>query len=280
MHLIIDNREQGFIEILQTLQPSQYPHFTVEIKPLDIGDMEVYHEDTLLFVWERKTFSDLLSSIQDGRYKEQSHRLLHVHGASKVIYLIEGILSQLKPPDKRRVQSAITSLTLCKKFHCWRSVHLKDSVESFLVVCDKLYRDLRDKKITLESLLSRPDPSATDNSKSLEMPKSYTEVVKKVKKENVTPENIGEILLCQIPSISSTCAKALMDVTHGDFPKFVHIVQTQPELLDSVRVGSPKPRKISKAILENVKKYLGKREPNISEECADEEPAAIHDITN
>ena len=41
--------------------------------------------------------------------------------------------------------------------------------------------------------------------------KDYVSVVKKVKKENITPENIAEIMLCQIPGISSVTALAIMD---------------------------------------------------------------------
>ena len=44
--------------------------------------------------------------------------------------------------------------------------------------------------------------------------KSYSSVVKKVKKDNITADNIGEIMLCQIPGISSTTAGAIM--THFD----------------------------------------------------------------
>ena len=39
----------------------------------------------------------------------------------------------------------------------------------------------------------------------------YCEVTKRVKKDNVTRENIGEIMLTQIPGISSTSAIAIMD---------------------------------------------------------------------
>jgi hypothetical protein len=40
--------------------------------------------------------------------------------------------------------------------------------------------------------------------------KNYVNVIKKVKKENITPENIDEIMLCQIPGISSVTALAII----------------------------------------------------------------------
>ena len=52
-------------------------------------------------------------------------------------------------------------------------------------------------------------------------PADYCNVVKKVKKDNVTPGNIGEIILCQIPGISSITAIAIMK--HFDnFPDFIN----------------------------------------------------------
>lgn len=41
--------------------------------------------------------------------------------------------------------------------------------------------------------------------------KDYVGVVKKVKKDNITSDNIGEIMLCQIPGISSVTALAVME---------------------------------------------------------------------
>ena len=38
--------------------------------------------------------------------------------------------------------------------------------------------------------------------------KTYTNVVHKVKKKNITPENIGEIILSQIPGISTNNIKS------------------------------------------------------------------------
>ena len=41
--------------------------------------------------------------------------------------------------------------------------------------------------------------------------KIIAEVVKKVKKENITPENIGEIILSQIPGVSSHTSQIIMN---------------------------------------------------------------------
>ena len=41
--------------------------------------------------------------------------------------------------------------------------------------------------------------------------KDYVSVIKKVKKDNITPDNIAEIMLCQIPGISSVTSIAIME---------------------------------------------------------------------
>ena len=53
------------------------------------------------------------------------------------------------------------------------------------------------------------DEETKDDSKEAKE-KDYCTVVKKVKKDNITTDNIGEIMLCQIPSISSTTALAIL----------------------------------------------------------------------
>ena len=50
--------------------------FFTKYKQLDIGDAIIVDEnDNHVLIFERKTISDLLSSIKDGRYLEQSFRL-------------------------------------------------------------------------------------------------------------------------------------------------------------------------------------------------------------
>jgi transcriptional regulator NrdR family protein len=89
--------------------------------------------------------------------------------------------------------------------------------------------------------------------------KKYCEVIKKQKKLNITPENIGEILLCQIPNISSVTAIAVLK-------KFKTIVN----LIDSLKIDENclndisyetikgKERKIGKNCINNIIKYLKK----------------------
>jgi len=238
MKIIIDNRENELIHHIQ-LRISQYSFLELEVAQLSLGDLEIRHNEELLYVWERKTFTDLLASIKDGRYAEQSFRLQNVYESSQIIYLIEGIMNQLSPQDRKIAISAMTTLSLHKNYHLWRSVHVSDSADMILNVCEKINREMiRGKSV-------------------LEHPKQYVDLVKKVKKENITKENIGEIFLCQIPDINSTSAKVIMAHVEGDFSKLYNIIKERPEELTGLKVGTTKPRKISKKVIERLHEYLG-----------------------
>lgn len=87
--------------------------------PLTLGDVcwvarSVYdHEDLIIldYIVERKAKEDLIASIQDGRFKEQKHRLSKC-GISNVIYLVEEY-----DPFSRIGDSLATALTETQILH-------------------------------------------------------------------------------------------------------------------------------------------------------------------
>ena len=272
LRIVLDNREQALIDSFRIKCTSEkYPYLSWEITTLPLGDIEIYHNTDLLYVCERKTLKDLLASIPDGRYKEQSHRLEHICGASKVIYLIEGIMAQLREVDRKLVLSSLTTLSLKKQFHVWRSVHVQDSADTILAICTKVAKEIKSNNWIQRQCCPSMDhesittsiPATTTTIQVASDEPSYSGFVRKVKKENITPQNIGEIFLCQIPDVSVASAKTLMNHVKGNFSHLLHIIQTEPESLSSLKLEGPKPRKISKKIIEQLDTYLGKSSPNI-----------------
>jgi ERCC4-type nuclease len=69
-------------------------HFDYETKALHIGDIEISDENYILVI-ERKTWTDLQSSIKDNRFREQRSRLLEWRENNKeqngIVYVIEGM---------------------------------------------------------------------------------------------------------------------------------------------------------------------------------------------
>ena len=68
MALCIDFREKGLINLLKCLKPT--------VASLAIGDIICSYEDNSELVMETKTTDDLATSIIDGRWVDQTARLM------------------------------------------------------------------------------------------------------------------------------------------------------------------------------------------------------------
>lgn len=232
-----------------------------------------------ILLFERKSLTDLLASVKDGRYKEQSHRLINASPliAHNIVYLIEGIFTTLKnPSDKAKILSCMTSLNFFKGFSILKTASLNETAEYMIAMSQKIVRDLRDGKPlpiihkpcrTIEvsgsdgnseiaSLIPPPPPIHEVSSVD------YCSVVKQVKKENVTKENIGEIILCQIPGISSITAIAIMK-QFANFADLCAKLRENPAVLDTVVIetngggsGGGKTRKISRTSIQKIREFL------------------------
>lgn len=88
--IIVDSREVALYNNIIERDFDKYKDFIeIQTDQLDLADIHISFKDRLL-VFERKTVSDLLSSIKDGRYKEQKARLLSNISPNDITYIIEG----------------------------------------------------------------------------------------------------------------------------------------------------------------------------------------------
>jgi len=229
-------------------------------------------ENNLLII-ERKSFTDLLASIKDGRYEEQSHRLINTSGLPmhSIIYLLEGMFSQVLEKDKKLIMSTMASLNIFKGFSILRTSTIYETGEMLITFADKIVRDMEKGRVPhhMTSVEQQTFPNekeediptinnVTHDSVTAKPPEqqNYCNYVKKVKKENITPENIGEIILSQIPGISSVTAISIMK-KFSTFPKFIEELKNNPQCLeDIVTESNGKTRKISKSSIENIRKFL------------------------
>lgn len=87
LKLTIDDRESKVIPFFK----EEYPDIELEVKRIQVGDYVISFNDIILFVIERKTWSDLASSIKDGR-KENVNKLINLREKTncKIVYLMEG----------------------------------------------------------------------------------------------------------------------------------------------------------------------------------------------
>jgi ERCC4-type nuclease len=282
MKIIIDERERDLYDkCLSIIQENVKVEFQLSKEVLPLGDIFIKTpNDNSLILIERKSLSDLLASIKDGRYEEQSYRLIHSSGIPRhsIIYIIEGSLSQLRnSTEKKIVYSSITSLNVFKGFTVLRTNNVSETAEYILNMANKLsrnilknvfpyYSQLQNFNNVNENIMNNDEnnnivdgeqPIITNQMTTIEPTVAdYCSVVKKVKKDNVTPENIGEIILCQIPSISAVTAISVMK-RFSTFPNLMKELQTNIDCLDNITFDTNgKTRKISKTCVENIKKYL------------------------
>ncbi len=247
MKLIFDERESSLHDMCMQSDIK----IPIEKKVIPLGDILISNDDeSEIYVYiERKSCTDLLASIKDGRYAEQSYRLSNCCPiAHNVIYLIEGMLP---PKDKKLVISCIASLNYFKGFSVHRTVSMQESALYIMAFADKMCRDMA-KGIKCPAY--KNTMCLTDNNSEVDA--SYTSVVKVHKKANITVDNIGQLFLMQIPGISSTIASEIMK-PFKTFLEFVDHVKQHPDYLDNVKIESNgKPRKIGSNVVKSIQSYV------------------------
>jgi len=274
MIIKVDVREQellGQIKNLVTFIPA-FKDISLVTENLPIGDIIIADDKEEKIIIERKSINDLLSSIKDGRYEEQSYRLngLPNHNHN-IYYLIEGDVNRMNrfkdsTMEKMTVYSAIFSLNYYKGFSVMRTFSMEETAIFICNTANKLkksdkqafYKSIQ--PITIQENVSESTVGGEQDDSIEEQQasdKDYVNVVKKVKKENITEDNIGEIMLCQIPSVSSTTALAIMD-KFKTISNLIKELELDPNGLKDISYTNTKgqTRKITKTSIANITKFL------------------------
>jgi ERCC4-type nuclease len=271
MIIKIDVREAELLKKCET-NLGMFTNFKdLKIVPLQLplGDIIINDGEKDLVIIERKSLSDLAASIKDGRYEEQSYRLNGLdHHNHNIIYLIEGDLNKFNSfkerIDKQTIYSAMVSINYYKGFSVWRSSSMD---ETALIVCNMAYKLGKDKSKQPFYSYTQVKQSVTDESDTntletkedhpVASEKDYCAVVKKVKKDNITTENIGEIMLCQIPGISTSSALAIL-AQFKTLPNLIKSIELDENCLNNISTmdSNGKSRKISKTAIASIIKFL------------------------
>jgi ERCC4-type nuclease len=212
-----------------------------------------------------------------------------------IVYLMEGDISKYRESqytriNKKTLLSSMFSILYYKGFSVVRTMNVLETSELIWSWADKLDREMAGKKSKSAYYKSSSDNSfSNSNSEStvtenkeisqfhieleLETPQDnetkssdktvvqlydYCSVlkVKKEKNANVTPENIGVIILSTIPGISSKTAIAIMN-EFKTIGKLIKSFELDPHCLNNICIETnDKSRKITSTCIENVRKYL------------------------
>lgn len=238
----------------KTLDTSKLNLHEIKSERLAIGDAIIATTaNNPVIIFERKTLADLAASIRDGRYKEQSFRLLETAAATgfaphNIVYIIEGDLERYDERHtqitKTALQSAMVSLMYYKGFSVFRTMNVGETADFILHFADKL---------------------AKDGVAPVTQEDTYSEVAaKKEKRDYITRENIGEIMLSQVPGVSPKVAAAILSKYGGSIYEFLADLRQKiddyeeslsPEISPppvSVPVSVPVPASINKNKLKHV----------------------------
>ena len=265
MLIRVDSREDALHSLFQINLTGTMHKFRTESLP--VGDVILSSDDgeTDYIVFERKSLADLAASIRDGRYKEQSHRLQAIPGMHNhnVVYIVEGDFARYNERfskiGKKALHSAMCSLNYYKGFSVVRTMSIMETYELIHSYANKLAASpapYGHYHVVVGGAVDADNNPADDPSSS-SASSSYCSVikVKQIKCENITPQNIGEIMLCNIPGVSSKTAAAIMK----KYPTMRVLMESlntcgSGDCLDDIRLDSQ--RKLSKQCIQNIYNFL------------------------
>lgn len=229
LKVLIDSRETQLISLIKERSLDRYENLvSFETSQLELGDIQICHESRVLII-ERKTLADLLSSIKDGRYKEQKARLLA--STHDITYIIEGDeITSSSNPHQQHILSSVYVHTLYRDNI--KIVFTKNTIQTttfILTLCTKII----DK------------PEILGEIKTCD----YIDCVKikSKKSQNITPGVCYMMQLGQIPTVSSKIAKNIQSAypTMRQLISALDTAEDRVQLLCKIElVGKEKAKKI------------------------------------
>jgi crossover junction endonuclease MUS81 len=198
LRIIIDSRETNLYNNIIERDLDKYTDkITIIKQQLEIGDIHIEMND-LIFVYERKTMNDLLSSVKDSRYKEQKTRLLSNY--KNVNYIIEG--TDIIASNNAHNQNLLTSIYFNSSY--------RDNIKVFFT---KNINDTITFLLLLSTKIIDKPHNFIQNEEKKEEP-DYIDIckIKSKKSDNIDKETCYLLQLSQIPNISKQISKNIKDV--------------------------------------------------------------------
>jgi len=223
MEIIIDNRENNIIKILETKE-----EFIK--KNLDLGDIQYIQNNDIVYIIERKTFDDLGASIKDGRYKEQKMRLLSNN--NDIYYILEGNIDKCKTINKKALLGSIVNMIFRDNIKVIFSENIEQTVEIIIQI----------KKKFNEGKFFK---NKIDN--------EYVNSIKIKKKENMDKRTCNIVQLATIPGVSKNTAEIIIE-NYLTMDKLIEEYKINGiMLLKDLSLGK---KKLGKVLSEKIYNYL------------------------
>lgn len=223
MNIRIDCREKDL--------SNQLTDLNYIIEKLEIGDLIIETEQNIIVI-ERKTCSDLISSILDGRFKEQKKRLLQFKQESikncSIVFLIEQ--NNYPSQFKKHLQSSLINLNFLYNF---KIIYSKNTAESAEYIKCLLQKDFINETIELKT-------------------EEQLTSLKKFKK-NCGYSDFVKMINC-IDGISINTCLAIEKNGIDNMSTLIEILKNNPESLLNIKINEKK--SITKNLINKLKSGL------------------------
>ena len=249
LELVYDSRE---LKLKPLLEDNKKDSIILTEKYLDIGDIIFKKGDEEVLIVERKTLSDLYSSIQDGRYKEQKIRMMGNYPIEKIVYIIEGNISQQNIKFFKNSKSITNGALLNMAFR-----------DKITVIKTENINETRDILYCIGSkIIKNPEFFSVNDGNSVNNSVSYLDTVKLSKKDNMNPKLCNILQLSQIPGVSKVMAKTIIE-KYGSITNLIYDYQKigigescekeKKEMLKNIQLTN---RKLGPIVSERIYEYL------------------------
>jgi ERCC4-type nuclease len=202
LYIIIDVREDLLYNDIFDRDLDIYKDKIEIIKEsLDIGDIHIKYNE-ILYIFERKTVRDLVSSIHDGRYREQKARMLSIYDKYQLSYIIEedDVISSKIYSNKSIIQGAYINTMFRDNIRVLFTKKICETATLLLSIAVKIIENPK-KFISTKTNENSADICYTDYVK-----------LKKKKIDNIDVDTCYIMQLSQIPHISNIIAKNIAKI--------------------------------------------------------------------
>jgi len=212
LKVFVDYREKSLISLLKV---------SIEVVNLEMGDIKFEYNGKPILIIERKSISDLNSSIRDGRYHEQKQRIISNIDRHRIVYLVEGEIPEGNVYiDRNKIYSGILHTIFRDRLIVYKTGSILESVEFI----SELVNRINTKSVDWLNYL---DGNCVNN--SLDVDKKVYDKVASKKSDNNTPIVAFINMLAQIPGCSTKMAEKIVDA-----------YKTMPVLIKSLEEGGEK----------------------------------------
>lgn len=251
MEIILDHREARLIEIFERDYPTIY-----QTASLSVGDIHIINKETrqIILCIERKTVSDLYSSIRDGRHREQKKRALAHLSPQQFLYCIEGSKCKVQDMRKKIVDGAILNTMFRDKLRVITTSSVMDTVQTII----NLYKKCNENPLWFQN------DTSTESTSPEQV--NYECLIKLQKKENMTPKICQILFLSQIPGMSQQISRQVIEHFTSIKSMIVQLSSEQEPLLRLTNIeletNSGRKRKLGKVLAKRIYTCLFMDEEN------------------